>query len=137
MLVTWASLNDLHPNTAQCTNGVDWKRCRLAAEEMQASTEWYFRAYGCPFNSVSLFKYLGLVLISLGDDWNLVVAKLRKERTKWDRLLGILGQEGENMRVPGIFLNAVVQVVLLFSFEKWAMTLRMGLALGGFHNRVA
>ena len=38
ILVPWAALKVRHPNTAQCSKGVDQKRHRMAAQEMQAST---------------------------------------------------------------------------------------------------
>ena len=44
----------------------------------------------------------------------MVVGNPRKAREKWDRLLRILGREGENMRVLGIFFKVVFQAVLLF-----------------------
>ena len=48
------------------------------------------------------------------DDWPAVVGKLRKVRMIWERLARILGQEGSNPRVSGIFFKAVVQALLLF-----------------------
>ena len=38
--------------------GVGRKWYKMAVEEIQESTEQDFRAYGRPFNSVPLFKYL-------------------------------------------------------------------------------
>ena len=39
ILVPWADLNSLHPNTAQCSKGVERKKCRLEAEEIWDSTD--------------------------------------------------------------------------------------------------
>ena len=52
MLLLWALLNGCHPNTTQCTKGVEWKCHRMAVKEMQESTERDFREYGYPLNSV-------------------------------------------------------------------------------------
>ena len=52
ILLLWAVLNVCHPNTTQCTKGVEWKCHRMAVKEMQESTERDFRAYGYPLNSV-------------------------------------------------------------------------------------
>ena len=40
-----------------------------------------------------------------------------KLMNSWARLMRILGQEGSNLNVYGIFLKAVVQVVLIFGFK--------------------
>ena len=37
MLVPWSALNRRRPNNNQCDKGEEWKRRRLAAEEMWAS----------------------------------------------------------------------------------------------------
>ena len=49
----------------------------------------------------------------------------------------ILGREGANLRVSGIFFKAVVQAVLFFGLEAWFLTPRMGQDLGSFQHRVA
>ena len=61
-----------------------------------------------------IFKYLGQLITESDDDWLTVVVNLRKAWTKWDRMLRIMGQEGENTWVLRIFVNMVIQVVLLF-----------------------
>ena len=52
MMLPWEVLNGHLPNTAQCKNGTEWKRNRMAAEEIGESTEKNFQEYGCPLNSV-------------------------------------------------------------------------------------
>ena len=64
------------------------------------------------------------------------VGNLRKERKIWARLSRILGREGANPRVSGMFFKAVVQAVLLLGAEMWVITPRIGLSLGGFQHRV-
>ena len=56
ILVSWASLNGCHPNTAQCAKGVEWKHCRLAAEEARAGTYRSFHLYDLLINMVTVFK---------------------------------------------------------------------------------
>ena len=57
---------------------------------------------------MSSFEYLGRVLTALEDESPTVVGNLRKAWLKWDRLSGILVQEGENTQVLGIFFKVVV-----------------------------
>ena len=131
ILLLWAGLSRNQPNTAQCKKGVDRKRRRLSAEEVQSSPEQTFQEYGHPLTSVSLFNYLGCVLMGLDDDSPTVVGNLWKSQNKWAWLQRILGREGENMRVSGKLFIAAVQVVLLFGYEAWVITTHMGWALGG------
>ena len=49
----------------------------------------------------------------------------------------ILSREGTSLRVSGFLFKAMVQSVLLFISETWAVTPRMGRALGGFQDQVA
>ena len=49
----------------------------------------------------------------------------------------ILSREGADPRVYVFFFKSVVQAVLLFGSEIWAVTLCMGRALGGFQDQVS
>ena len=60
---------------------------------------------------------MGLVLTAADNDWSEVVGNLRKSRKRWSHLERILGREGDNPRVLGMFYKAVVQVVMLFGSE--------------------
>ena len=56
MPVTWITLNGRHPATAQCARGAEWKKRRLAEEELRASTDRAFETYGNPLENVTAFK---------------------------------------------------------------------------------
>ena len=49
-----------------------------------------------------------------GDDWLAVVVKFKNTQKGWVQLTRILGQEGDNTGVSGIFFKDVVKAVLLF-----------------------
>ena len=135
MMVTWVALNVRHTNTTQCAKGEQRKRRRLATEEMREIMERAFQAYRIPLNLVTLFNNLDWIMMALDDDWPEMVGRLRKSRESWARLLRILGREGANPMVLGIFFKAVVQAVLLFGSETWVTTPCMGWNLGdiNFH----
>ena len=61
---------------------------------------------------------------------------LKNSRKSWAQLTRILGREGANLRVSGMFFKAVVQAVLLFGSDTWVMTPCMEQALGSFQHRV-
>ena len=70
------------------------------------------------------------------NDWQAVVGILIKAWKSWERMTRILGREGANSRVSGVFLKAVVQAVLLFGSETWVMTPCMVQDLGSFQHGV-
>ena len=91
MLFPWRTLNRRQTATAQCTRGEERKRRRrLADEELRDSTERAFEAYGAPLENVTVFKYLGRVMMEVDDDWPEVLGNLQKVRRRWGRLSRIL-----------------------------------------------
>ena len=73
------------------------------------------------------FKYLGILLSAMYDDW---MDKLQKSRKIWARLPRILGREDAYTRMSGRFYLTIVQTVLLFSADNWVMTPRNGRLMG-------
>ena len=109
--------------------GADKKRQRLAEEEVRDSAEMAFEVYGEQIQTVPRFKYLGRILMEGDDDWPAVAGNLAKARKSWGRLHGILSREGATKRVSGNFFKAVVQQVMLFGAETWAVSPSMERAL--------
>ena len=95
-----------------------------------------FQAYGEPLETVTSFKYLGRVLTAGDDDWSAVAGKLRKDKKIWIRMTRILGREGAEPKISGLFFKAFIQTVLLSGSETWVLTPRVERALGSFHTRV-
>ena len=58
-----------------------------------------------PLNLVTSFKYLVRIMTELYDDWTAWLGNLCKAREIWERLSRILGREGDNPTVSGIFLR--------------------------------
>ena len=94
--------------------GLERRRRRLVEEELQESLNRAFQAYREPLETVTSFKYLGRVLTAGDDDWLAVAGNLRKARESWTRMTRILGREGADPRISGLFFKVVVQAVLLF-----------------------
>ena len=90
MQVPHRALNGRHPGTVQCLKGAERKRRRLAEKENRENLEWDFKAYGAPIKSVSEFKYLGIILTAMDDDWPAVVGNLGKARRIWGRLSRVI-----------------------------------------------
>ena len=135
--VSRKALNGRHLETRQCRKGAERKQRRLAAAELEATSEKAFHAYGTKMRAVTEFKYLGRVMINTDDDWPAVAGNIRKARASWGRLARILGREGADLKVTHSFYTAVTQQVLLFGAESWVLTKRMESALDAFQVRVA
>ena len=69
MLVPRKYLNCTHRRTAQCNQGEEQKRRRLAAEEEREVTTRDLSSYGNPLEMVTSIKYLGRVILATDDDW--------------------------------------------------------------------
>jgi len=119
----------------------------VASEEQDASALKALRAvertreftiYGDKLEDVEVFKYLGRLLAMDDNDMPAVRANLLKARKVWKRLGKLLRSEGDLApRVKGLFYKAVVQSVLLFGSETWAVTESSLRVLEGFHIRSA
>ena len=101
------------------------------------NSERAFEVYRAPIESVTSFKYLGIILTATDNDWTAVVGKLGKAMRSWGRLSRVLGREGADPKVSQAFYIAVTQAVLLFGSDMWVLTLRMEKALDIFQSRVA
>ena len=64
--------------------------------------------------AVSSFNCLGTLIAALENDWPKVIANIRKARKKWAHLLRVMGREGEDDRMLGIFYMTMVQEFLIF-----------------------
>ena len=72
------------------------------------------QAYLYPLSTVSSFQYLGRVLKVENDEWAAVILNLSKAWKWWEQMLRILGQEGENTWLFGLFYKALLQAVLIY-----------------------
>ena len=94
-----------------------------------------FEAYGAPIESVTEFKYLGIILTATDDNWLAVVRNPGKSRRSWGRLSRGLGREGADPKVLRAVYIAVNQAVLIFGSETWVLTSQMEKALDSFQSR--
>ena len=109
----------------------------MEEEGLRETLDRAFWAYVASLENVTVFKYLGRVMMSGDDDWTEVADNLRKARKSWVQMSRILSWEGADQKVLGNFLKAAVQVLLLFGADTWVLTPRMERALSSFKHRVA
>ena len=70
---------------------------------MRESAERDFWSHKGSLETVTSLKYRGRVLTVADDNWLAVVGNLNEAQKVWERILRILGQEGSNPRVSGVF----------------------------------
>ena len=131
-----------HLNTDNCKNLVASGAQRASALKAAAAVERTreFTIYDDRLESVEAFKYLGRLLAMDDNDMPAVRANIQKSRKVWKRLGILLRSKSEGTiapRVKGMFYKAVVQSVLLFGSETWALTETSLSVLEGFHVRSA
>ena len=73
---------DMFENTGPSTAGT--LRLAFSARERnrRLGTKTTITAYGIPLASVSSLNYLGIVMLTLDDDWTAMVRNLRRARQK-------------------------------------------------------
>ena len=108
------ALNGRHPGTVQCLKGAEKKIRRLAETETRDNLGHSFEVYREPIESVTQFKYLGIILTATDDDWTAVVVNLGKARRSLGRLSRVLGREVADPKASRAFYIAVTQAVLIF-----------------------
>ena len=74
MFVSWMALNLRQLSSDLCERGFERKRRNLAEEEARAGAAAALRAYDCPLETVSSFKYLGHLLTATENDWTAIIS---------------------------------------------------------------
>jgi hypothetical protein len=83
------------------------------------------------------FKYLGRQVTDNDYDWAAVNYSLKRARMAWGRLAKILSNEKVEPKAMATIYKAVIQAVLLYGSESWAMNNTMECRLQSFHSRCA
>ena len=76
MFSPWEAISKRHLDTAMCDNRVERKRKWWVKEEAKAIKIVAFQAYGRSLEMVTLFKYLGRVIISSDNNWSALVVNI-------------------------------------------------------------
>lgn len=87
--------------------------------------------------TVHSFPYLGRIITSDNDDRPAVCSNLSKAKKKWGRIRTILKKETSSNKTMANFYKAVVQSVLLYGSETWALSDSDRTCLDTFHHQVA
>ena len=103
MLVIWRPLNGRHLTIAQCIRVKERKRRWLEEEEVRENLERDFQDYGEPLENTTAFRYMGMFMTAVDDDWPAVVGNLHKARKSWGHLSRIMRLEVADTKVSGIF----------------------------------
>ena len=106
-----------------------------AAEEALALQEWIFTINEQPLENVQTFPYLGRILSYNNRDTLAMRHNLQKARAKWAMIRRLLARDKATPQISAIFYRAIVETVLLYGSETWAITQPMLNTLNGFHKQ--
>ena len=70
------------------------------------------------------FKYLGRWFTDNDDDTHAIIENIKKARNQWNSLANILKRQGANAVCMGRFYLAIIQAVLLYGADSWAINER-------------
>ena len=90
-----------------------------------------------PLKETTLFLDLGRTTMYNNSEWVALYINLQKSQRIWGMVEKVLVQTGGNIKARAMMYNMVVQLVILYGREIWAMTDAMMTVLEGFHHRIA
>ena len=76
-------------------------------------------------------KYQGRPLDQTDDDWSDVRRNIMRARSVWGRLGTLFQRERADPKVSASFYRAVVQAILLYGSETWALSVSMAKRVEG------
>jgi hypothetical protein len=126
-----------HPETSECKIWTKRAESETKQEERKQAVETKFYVNGQILQRVTEFKYLGRILDAEDNDQKAVKYNLAKAKQQWGRLTKVLASAKGKPRTMAKFYMAIVQAVLLFGSETWALTKEMEKRLISFHHRCA
>ena len=109
---------------------------RLAAEVGRAR-EQRFYAYGNALRNIDLFRYLGPMLSAADTDVPALRRNLKKARGVWRRISNVIAKDSVPATIAGMFFRVVVESVLLYGSETWALPPTALRCLDGFQVEAA
>jgi hypothetical protein len=86
---------------------------------------------------VTTFKYLGHILTSRDNNWEVAYWNLKKAKQRWATISRVLARESASPRVSALFYKAVIQTVLLYGSETWVISGKILQLLTSFHHGIA
>ena len=126
---------DQHQRTEVCRKG----RARRVNEEKQKKQakvdEIKFYVKNKELERVREFTYLGRVFSEDDNDTKCIERQLSKAKSRWWRMARILKHEGANAKTMAKFYMAIIQAILLYGAESWALTRGHLRKLNSFHLR--
>ena len=86
---------------------------------------------------VEVFKYLGWVIARDDCDTPAIRRDLKRARQMRGRISKVITKEEVLPKVAGMFYQAVIAAILLYSSEMWCLTAAARRPLDGFHVETA
>ena len=90
---------------------------------------------GVEIEKVKSFKYLGRILSEDDSDTVCIEHNIKKARQQWNCIARFLKREGASASIMAKFYITIVQAVLLYGADSWAVTNKDMHKLHSFHKR--
>ena len=126
-----------HRGTSACLQHQRRHQRLVGIQRSLAARETRFSYGNHQLEEAQVFRYLGKPTPPYCTDITAVHYNVRKARKKWAMLRRILAAQHLPPKIAAIFYKAVVQAVLLYGSETWALTAEAVGILEAFHHRVA
>ena len=124
-----------HQKTATCRKARGRRTHEVMQDKQAKAEDAKFVVYGKELERVGEFKYLGRVLADNDDDTKCIEGNIRKARARWNCIANILKRDGANAKCMAKIYMAVVQAVLLYGADSWAVSEKNLRKLRAFHHR--
>lgn len=135
--VSLYALHHGHLQSKVCQQAAARRLRRTSAAVYNTALDTPLLADTTQLEFVNTFRYLGRILSDDDSDLPAVTRNIQRAKAKWAMLHRLLSREGADKRTSGFFYKAVVQAVLLYGSETWALTQEMYKPLAAFHHRAA
>ena len=126
---------DKHLDSFTCKRGASRRNNEKKQDQQAKAEEVKFYIDGIELEKVSEFKYLGRFLSDDDRDDKCIDYNIKKARQQWNSIARLLKREGASALVMAKFYITIVQAVLLFGADSWAVTSRDLNKLRSFHRR--
>ena len=126
-----------HLATKACAVAGNRFRNRQRSGDLAAVATQRFLIDETVLEVVPSFRYLGRIMTATDSDLLAVRTNLLKAKAQWGKIARVLCHSGVPPRVMGYFYKTIVQAVLLYGSETWALSRRMLKLLESFHHHCA
>ena len=124
-----------HLDSYTCRKGATRRYNEASQDSQHVAENIKFYIDGIELERVRNFRHLGRIISDDDDDTACIDFNLKKARQQWNCIARFLKREGASATCMAKFYITVVQAVLLYGADSWAISERDKKKLQSFHKR--